>query len=126
MRFSSSTLEAVHKLSSRHREAMEAAARCGCFYCGAVFPPGEIPEWLDEPGPPGSTALCPRCGIDSVIPEGPGTPLDGGLLAAMHAYWFARGSWLSRSSLVRRVRRWLGRVAWDLFGSWRSPGGFGL
>ena len=36
----------------------------------------------------GITALCPLCGIDSVIPEAPGAPLTTGLLEEMRAHWF--------------------------------------
>lgn len=118
MKYRSSTLEALHKLSSRHREMVEAAARCGCFYCGAVFAPGEIPEWWDEPGCPECTAVCPRCFIDSVLPEGPDTPLDGDLLVAMHAYWFGPDFMLPWTLLLWRVKWRLQagahRVAWDL------------
>ena len=123
MTYRSSTLEALHKLSSRHREAVEAAERCGCFCCGSVFRPGEISEWLEERGIPGSTALCPQCGIDSVIPEGPDCQLDGDLLAAMHAYWFAPGFRFPWTPLVWRLRRRLEhrlhRLAWDLVGARR-------
>jgi hypothetical protein len=43
----------------------------------------EIAEWIDD----GQTALCPRCGIDSVLPVIDGKP-DVVLLWAMHRYWF--------------------------------------
>ncbi len=56
-------LIAAHRHSSNHRQEIEASKVCGCFYCLAVFPPASIDEWCDEDG----TALCPKCGIDSVI-----------------------------------------------------------
>jgi hypothetical protein len=44
-----------------------------------------IEEWIDE----GTTALCPRCGVDSVLPDNvPRAPLTVELLQEMHAYWF--------------------------------------
>jgi hypothetical protein len=41
------------------------AAICGCYYCLATFPSGDIHEWRDD----SQTAVCPRCGIDSVLPD---------------------------------------------------------
>lgn len=83
----------AHRLCSQHREAVLGAARCGCFYCCAVFAPAEIEFWVDPPTGDddddlerGTTALCPRCGIDSVLPLGPG--MDVAFLEHMKAYWF--------------------------------------
>jgi hypothetical protein len=37
----------------------------------------------------GTTAICPRCGIDSVLPDNtPGVPLNTELLTAMCEYFF--------------------------------------
>jgi hypothetical protein len=86
----------AHKHSSLHRREILDSARCGCFYCIAIYGPAEIVEWVD--GPPGQdhadindvgqTAICPKCGIDSVIGDKSGYPLDEGFLSRMHAYWF--------------------------------------
>jgi hypothetical protein len=50
-----------------HRDEILASDMCGCFYCLAVFPPNEVTEWTDKTVGIGQTALCPKCGIDSVI-----------------------------------------------------------
>jgi len=71
----------------RHAEVLASAA-CGCFYCGAIFPPTEITEWVDEWEEIGQTALCPRCGIDSVIASESGYPITAEFLASMAAHWF--------------------------------------
>jgi hypothetical protein len=55
----------------------------GCFYCVTVFDVQEIDEWIDG----GQTALCPHCGIDSVLPVIDGQP-DVVFLWARHRYWF--------------------------------------
>jgi hypothetical protein len=49
-----------------------------------VFPPAYIEEWVDE----GTTALCPRCGVDSVIGDKSGYEISDSILKAMKAYWF--------------------------------------
>jgi hypothetical protein len=86
-------LEGIHNHSSRHRGRIERSALCGCFYCLAQFTPGEIMDWVDVPDgaedEAGETALCPRCGIDAVLPDSvPGAPLSPELLSAMQRHWF--------------------------------------
>jgi len=89
-------LEQIHKASSRHRDRIERSALCGCFYCLATFPPTEIGDWVDGPDgdkdlDKGVTALCARCGIDSVLPDDiPGAPVTRDLLQAMRTYFFER------------------------------------
>jgi len=80
-----SELKAAHKRCGNHRNELKAAATCGCFHCLEVFHPAEIKEWTDR----GQTAICPRCGIDSVLPETPDFKVTKEMLQAMEAYWFA-------------------------------------
>ena len=86
-------LESVHRFSSQNRELLARSDRAGCFYCRRIYDPGEIRDWVDGPVARGGdlrdgvTALCPRCGIDAVLPSA-AVPLDDGLLADMHRYWF--------------------------------------
>ncbi len=76
----------AHKHCSRHRSEIERSERCGCFYCLESFPPREIQEWTDSD----TTAMCPRCGIDSVIGSASGFSLSQQFLQRMHHYWFER------------------------------------
>jgi len=75
---------AAHRKSSNHRDEILASALCGCFYCCETFPPSKIYEWVDE----NATALCPRCGIDSVIGAASGYPITEEFLGAMRRHWF--------------------------------------
>lgn len=59
---------------------------CGCFYCLNIFNSNEIIEWIESDNPP--TALCPFCGIDSVIGESSGFPITKEFLKEMQQYWF--------------------------------------
>jgi hypothetical protein len=84
-------IEPAHKFSSGHRSQVEASETCGCFYCLATFPPTAIEEWVDEDDAGvGQTALCPRCGIDSVLGSKAGFPLTQEFLGAMKQHWFDR------------------------------------
>ncbi|MBN3510938.1 cytoplasmic protein [Mycolicibacterium nivoides] len=79
-----SDVDDAHRHSSRNSALLADSAGCGCFYCLAIYPPSEIADWTDG----GRTALCPRCGIDSVIADRSGYPVTRQFLEQMHARWF--------------------------------------
>jgi hypothetical protein len=82
-------LEVAHKASIGHREQVMQSETCGCFYCLERFPPTEIADWCDEDtAGVGQTALCPRCGIDSVIGSVSGFPITAEFLKEMNRRWF--------------------------------------
>ena len=84
-----SILEAAHKKCIRHREKIEASENCGCFYCQTIFASKKITEWCDDQWhTEGATALCPNCGIDSVIGDASGFDISPEFLAQMHERWF--------------------------------------
>ncbi len=78
----------AHKHSIQHREEVLASERCGCFNCGAIFSPSAIERWVDQWKEVGQTALCPECGIDSVIGSESGYPITNEFLSRMKSYWF--------------------------------------
>ena len=77
---------AAHTHSIRHRQEIERSDLCGCFYCMEVFPPSEIDEWIDDGA--AQTAVCPRCGIDSLVGSASGYPITKDFLQRMHDHWF--------------------------------------
>jgi hypothetical protein len=79
----------AHKHSSSHHEEIMRSDLCGCFHCLAVYSPLEITEWVDEDeNGVGQCAICPKCGIDSVIGSASGYPITKDFLRTMHLYWF--------------------------------------
>ena len=78
----------AHKHSMGNRDEILSSERCGCFYCLEIFLPKEVKEWIDEKKGVGQTALCPRCGIDSVIGSRSGYPITAKFLQLMKEYWF--------------------------------------
>ena len=74
----------AHSHSSQHRTELEESEVCGCFYCLEIYPPKEIQEWIDDE----TTALCPHCGIDSVIGSKSGYPITVEFLQKMKNRWF--------------------------------------
>lgn len=80
-------LKAIHDKSIHHKQAVLESPLCGCFYCLRIYAPSEIKEWVardDE-----RTAICPHCGIDSVLPS-IAVDLRPELLKAMQSRWFGR------------------------------------
>lgn len=84
-------LEAAHRYCFNNMPTLKKAQRCGCFLCGRIYNPVDIDEWIiannaiDKEG----TAICPFCGVDSVLPENPSRyPLTKPFLRDMQLYWF--------------------------------------
>ncbi len=82
-------VRSAHAHSASHRGEVMASHRCGCFYCCSTFAPQQIEEWVDEVDGQGQTALCPMCGVDSVIGDHSGLTLSPAFLSRMRAYWFS-------------------------------------
>ena len=68
----------AHRHCALHAEEIQASDTCGCFYYLAILAPSDIDTWIDDKnvgeGREGRTALCPKCGIDSVIGSASGSP----------------------------------------------------
>lgn len=101
-------LKALHDKSRLNRPWLAASLVCGCFYCLQVFRFDQIVEWVEN----GETALCPYCGIDSVL--GFDTKqADNDLLQRMHDKWF--GQTISPTAeewkTARETNAWPDRLA---------------
>ena len=80
----------AHFYSSNNRPSLEKGEKCGCFNCLEIFDSSLITRYytaatrIDCLG----TAICPFCGIDSVIGESSGYPITPAFLKEMQQYWF--------------------------------------
>ena len=94
-----SELQEAHDKSTMNRHAIEASNQVGCFGCERIWDPLQFPikEWIDEyptsrqprAGMHGNaTALCPFCGIDSVIAKLSVGKITHYMLDKMEEYWF--------------------------------------
>jgi hypothetical protein len=79
-------MNGLHKHSDHHRLNIDLSQLCGCFNCLDIFSPAEIIQWADE----GETAICPLCGVDSVLHDQIPELLSKELLSEMHEVWFAK------------------------------------
>jgi hypothetical protein len=88
-------LDSIWRFCTRHRDLLARSDKAGCFHCGAIFAPADIVQWIDEPPAANSgkvtdagvTALCPRCGIDAVLPSAV-VELSPELLTQMAHHYF--------------------------------------
>ena len=84
--FSEETIIMAHKFSHSNYNMLSKDAVCGCFFCCKIFSPAEIKDWINDKN--GKTAVCPYCGIDSIIGESSGYPITDGFLSSMSTHWF--------------------------------------
>ena len=81
-------VHSAHKHSSNHYNEIYQSKLCGCFYCLEIYSPNKIKQWIKE-NKENKTALCPNCGIDSVIGSQSLYPITKEFLQAMKDRWFS-------------------------------------
>jgi hypothetical protein len=79
----------LHKKCTRNQLQLENCIKAGCFYCRRIIDPATIKEWT---GFEKQCALCPFCGIDSVLPD----VIDLEVLNQMHERYFSVKRAISR------------------------------
>ena|ERR1700722_2211808 len=57
-----------------NKNALFESSECACIYCFKKFNPSEVTEWCDDFDQNlnkwlNETALCPYCGIDTIVPN---------------------------------------------------------
>ena len=87
MNFTNEILQSAHNHCFQNRDEILKSEACACFYCLSILKPEEIQAWVNDHN--GKTALCPNCGIDSLIGSHSGFPIeDIEFLKAMNDYFF--------------------------------------
>ena len=76
----------AHKHSMHNRKEIRKSDVCGCFQCLKIYPASRVVEWTDKE----ETALCPKCGVDSVIGEESRYPITRKFLSNMYERYFTR------------------------------------
>ena len=84
MTYSKELLTAAHKGCTGNRDNINASKLVGCFYCEATYEPEAVREYVCG----GKDAVCPKCGIDSVLAQAAGYDLNAEFLRAMYERWF--------------------------------------
>lgn len=93
-------LKEIWQHSQRNRAEIQESDYCGCFYCLQIFSSLEIDDYVDDGD---TTALCPYCNIDSVIPDAAGYEIDQDLLNQLNEKYFGEQASLSAEALKRLI-----------------------
>ena len=75
-----------HKKSFKNAAAVRQSTKCGCFNCQRIFDANKVIDFVTERDGQ-KTALCPYCGIDSVIQDF-NVEVTPALLKTMNREWF--------------------------------------
>lgn len=75
-------MDSAAKHSLENRDEILKSKMCGCYYCERTFPASLIrySDYTDG----GMTALCPLCGIDTVIGDASGVPINKKVLRELY------------------------------------------
>lgn len=76
----------AHEYSHKNKKKIRKSKLCGCYYCLKIFSNLEIKDWIKEDND--YTALCPYCGIDSVIGDNSKYEINDLFLKKLNDYWF--------------------------------------
>lgn len=79
-------LQLDHKYCICNERNLADSTKCGCFSCHKIYKPEEITNWVYDKK--GRTAICPYCGIDSVLP-GNVVELSEEYLRKMNKIWLS-------------------------------------
>ena len=77
-------LKKLHAYSSHNKDLVAVSGKCYCFHCKAVVSSYLITDYADN----GQTALCPKCGIASILPDAIEEVTNKNIIAEMNEYWF--------------------------------------
>lgn len=72
------------KYATSNKQSIQKSEKAACYYCLKTYNSSEVLEFIEPEG----TALCPKCGIDSVLPSNSPYELLPEVLKELHKYWF--------------------------------------
>ena len=75
-----------HSHTLRNQQEIALSEYCHCISCCKSYPSSIVMDFIKDGD--GETALCPYCGIDSVIGDACGLVIDQEILTALNNRWF--------------------------------------
>lgn len=72
------------KFATSNKVSLAKSEYAACYFCMEIYPAKEVIDFLATE----DTALCPRCGIDSVLPDQSPYELTKENLLELHKFWF--------------------------------------
>lgn len=77
-------LKKLHQYCTNNKKLISKANKCYCFFCMKEMKSEEIVDYLSVE----ETAICPYCGIDSIIPDSINDEVNITIIKEMNKYWF--------------------------------------
>ncbi len=100
--YSPAFIEKAHRATIYNRETILKSSLCTCFYCGSQVNPQEE-EYLPWTDKGDLTLLCPYCGIDAVIGDKSGFPINRlEFIYACSNLWFGGYSRITDGTPINR------------------------
>jgi TPR repeat protein len=76
----------LHAHASNNEIEILHSTNCSCFFCRQSYSARSVNDWVNDTR--GVTALCPECGMDAVIGDACGLPLDKTTLKEMNLAFY--------------------------------------
>ena len=77
---------------------------CGCYFCRHMFSARDVSDWVEENQH--VMALCPECGMDTVIGDSSGVPLSKEMLKEMNEFFYGKDKDIDDESASLFCRRY--------------------
>ena len=77
-------IEKAIDFATSNKVALQQSDKAGCYYCKKIYDASLVIDFLESE----ETALCPKCGTDSVIPSKSPIELTAKNLAELNRHWF--------------------------------------
>jgi len=80
----------AHDHSSSNKQEIKSSKKCGCFFCCEIYDASDVVNFIEANNDCDrlGTAICPKCGIDSVIGDASGIEITPEFMRKMHEHWF--------------------------------------
>ena len=82
-----SVLQSYRAHSKNNEVEILRSTKCGCYFCEGIYSARKVSDWSQEEGGV-SSAVCPRCGMNTVIGDASGVPLTKAVLKEMNEAFY--------------------------------------
>ena len=76
----------IHSHAANNEIEILKSKTCSCFFCRQTYSARLVNDWINDER--GVTAICPECGMDAVVGDASGIPLDKTLLKEMNLAYY--------------------------------------